>query len=77
MNVLKARNVGRLDQVLRIGISLGLLYIGFIDRTLVGDSFSATILGVVGVLNLLVALSRICPLYSLVGIDTCHTTHRE
>ncbi len=77
MNVLKARNVGRLDQILRIGISIGLIYIGFIDRNLVGDSFSATVLGVVGVMNLMVALLRICPLYSMVGIDTCHTSHRE
>ena len=66
-------NVGRLDQVLRVGISLILIYVGFIDSSLIEDSLSSNIIGTIGVLNLIVALSRFCPLYVIAGINTCQT----
>jgi len=66
-------NVGRLDQVLRVGISLILIYVGFIDSSLIVDSLSSNIIGTIGALNLIVALSRFCPLYVIAGINTCQT----
>ncbi len=65
------QNVGRLDQVLRIGIGLGLIYVGFIDSQLIKDSLSSNIIGTLGTINLLVALLRHCPLYTYTGINTC------
>jgi len=65
-------NVGRLDQFLRISISLILIYIGFIDDNIIHDPLSSNILGTIGVLFIIVALVRFCPLYTLTGINTCH-----
>ncbi len=65
------KNIGRFDQLLRIGISAGLIYIGFIDGQIVHDRLSANIIGTIGILNLIVALVRFCPLYIAAGINTC------
>lgn len=63
-------NVGRLDQILRIGIGLVLIWVGFIDDTLIRDRLIATLIGVFGTLNLLAALLRVCPIYTVAGINT-------
>lgn len=63
-------NVGRLDQILRIGIGLVLIWVGFVDESLIGDRLIATLIGVFGVLNLLAAVVRICPVYTIAGINT-------
>ena len=65
-------NVGRTDQVLRIVISLVLIYIGFIDEDFIYDSLSSHILGTFGVVFLTVAVIRFCPLYAITDINTCH-----
>ncbi len=66
------KNVGRFDQVLRMAVSLFLIYIGFFDGNhIITDSLSSTIIGVIGVANLFVSLIRYCPLYVLAGVSTC------
>jgi len=65
-------NVGRLDQILRISISLIFIYIGFIDEEIIHDTFSSNIIGTIGIIFMIVALARFCPLYTLTGINTCH-----
>lgn len=65
------KNVGRLDQLLRIGISLGLVYVGFINEEIIADVLSSYVIGSIGVLNLIVALVGFCPLYLVTGINTC------
>jgi len=65
------KNIGRLDQVLRTGIAIGMVYLGFIDRSILNDAFSSNIIGTLGVFGLIVALLRNCPLYTLTGINTC------
>jgi len=69
-------NVGRLDQILRIGISLTLIYIGFVDQEFIPDSLSSNIIGIIGILNLIVAIVRFCPLYVVTGINTC-PSHKQ
>jgi len=64
------KNIGRIDQILRACISLGMIYYGFFDLSLIQDKFSASIVGVLGSLNMIVALVQFCPLYSAVGINT-------
>ena len=64
-------NVGRLDQTLRIGISLVLIYLGFVDKEVISDTLSSNIIGTIGVINLIVAIVRFCPLYIPAGINTC------
>ena len=65
-----SKNVGRIDQLIRLGISFSMVYFGFFDLSLIQDKFSATIVGILGTMNLIVALVRFCPLYSAVGINT-------
>ncbi len=65
------KNIGILDFILRLGISAGLIYVGFLDQTLISDAFSRQMIGVLGVVSLVIALARFCPLYALVGFNTC------
>jgi hypothetical protein len=57
------RNVGSLDQWLRIGVGVVLL----------GLAVTGTIgaWGYIGVVPLVTGLLRTCPLYSLLGLRTC------
>jgi len=64
-------NMGRLDQVLRVGTSLGLIYLGFFKPQLINDSFSRYLIGSIGIISLIIAALRHCPLYTLSGINTC------
>lgn len=70
MQLALRRNVGRLDQILRLGIGALLVYLGFVDTSLVGDGLLAVVLGAFGILDIVAALLRWCPLYNLAGIDT-------
>lgn len=64
------QNIGLLDRILRIGISSALIYISLIDTEFIADPLSSGILAFIGIGNLFVALARICPLYTLTGINT-------
>lgn len=63
-------NVGRLDQILRIGIGAVLIWVGFVDTDLIGDRLIAALVGLFGLLNLVAALIRVCPVYTIAGINT-------
>ncbi len=65
------KNMGRLDQFLRLGISLILIYAGFIDQEMISDPLTSWIVGGIGIASLFFALTRFCPLYALAGINTC------
>lgn len=71
------KNIGRLDQVLRIGISLVLIYVALINPDMVPDQLSSWIIGGIGFASLFFAIVRSCPLYSLAGINTCSREERE
>lgn len=64
------KNVGTIDRRVRALGSCVFIYIGFIDGDLITDPVSSTIIGVIGIFNLLVALSRVCPLYIITDINT-------
>ncbi|MFO1456772.1 MAG: DUF2892 domain-containing protein [Steroidobacteraceae bacterium] len=59
------KNVGGLDKIVRIVAGLGLL--GF---ALLSDS-PMRAWGFIGIVPLLTATLGVCPLYSLVGLNTC------
>lgn len=63
------RNIGGLDRALRFGISSAMVYFGFFSAS-ISDQVAGTILGVLGVLNLVVAAAGFCPLYGLIGFST-------
>ena len=65
-------NVGTLDRILRAALGLALLYLAFLsglpafDGGLVKYGAAA-----VGVVMLVVAATRMCPIYSILGFKTC------
>jgi len=56
-------NVGRLDQIIRIII--GVIFIGLAYTGAIGAW------GYIGVIPLLTGLMRWCPLYLMLGVQTC------
>lgn len=58
-------NVGPMDRAMRIVLGLGLLSLLFLIDG------NAKWLGLIGLVPLLTALARRCPLYTIVGISTC------
>lgn len=69
-------NIGRLDQLIRIILSFGLIYAGFIDETIIADPISSSIIGYFGAAMMFIAVVRVCPMYAFVGINTC-ACHRN
>jgi cytochrome c oxidase assembly factor CtaG len=65
-------NVGTLDRVLRAVLGVVLLYLAFGSGLPLFDGalfkYGAAVIGVV---MLVVAVVRVCPLYSAIGIKTC------
>ncbi len=59
-------NVGGIDRVLRILLGLVLIALVFVGPQ--------TPLGWIGLVPLLTGLLRTCPLYSLLGMNTCPRT---
>jgi hypothetical protein len=56
-------NVGGIDRVLRIVVGLGLLALVFVGPK--------TPWGLIGIVPLMTGSLRMCPLYSLIGVNTC------
>lgn len=67
-------NVGTLDRVLRAAIGLGLLYLALLSGL---PAFDGAILkygaAIVGVVMLVVAATRACPIYAIFGFKTCRS----
>lgn len=60
-------NVGSVDRILRVVIGIGLLVLFFVlDAPL-------KYLGLIGLVPLATAALNWCPLYTLLGINTCRT----
>ena len=56
-------NAGTLDRVLRVALGLALLSLVFVGPR--------TWLGFIGVVPLITGLAGYCPLYRLLGVNTC------
>ena len=56
-------NVGSADRIFRIVLGLTLIALMFVGPK--------TAWGVIGVIPLVTAFLRTCPLYSLIGVSTC------
>lgn len=64
------QNIGMLDMLVRLVVSLLMIYFGFIDESVIDDQVARLILGIFGSLSLLVAIVRNCPFYSLIGFNS-------
>ncbi|WP_020677349.1 YgaP family membrane protein [Geopsychrobacter electrodiphilus] len=67
----KWANVGQVDRVLRFVLAAVLLAIGVLDNPIVSGGTTKIIIGIFAVVPLLTGLFRYCPLYTLIGINTC------
>jgi len=63
-----AKNVGGIDRILRIVVGLALILGFFLNM-----SASYSWLYLIGIVPLATGLMQTCPLYSLVGLNTCPT----
>lgn len=65
-------NVGTIDRILRAVLGLGLLYLAFLSGL---PALESAILkygtAIVGVVMLIVAATRVCPIYAIFGFKTC------
>ncbi|GAB4561704.1 MAG: DUF2892 domain-containing protein [Geothermobacteraceae bacterium] len=59
------KNVGTLDRILRIVVGIVLIGLAVTDTRPVGA------FGWIGIIPLLTAFISFCPLYSLLGLNTC------
>jgi hypothetical protein len=56
-------NEGNIDRILRIAVGLAVLSLAFVGPK--------TALGYIGLVPLITGLVGICPLYSILGLNTC------
>nr|WP_321460354.1 DUF2892 domain-containing protein [uncultured Cohaesibacter sp.] len=59
-------NVGKLDRIIRVIVGIVLLAIVFIGPQ--------TLWGLIGIVPLATGLFRFCPLYTLIGYNSCETS---
>lgn len=58
-----ATNIGSLDRILRIVLGVVLLALVFVGPK--------SMWGLIGIIPLATGLLRTCPLYSIIGLNTC------
>ncbi len=64
-------NVGGVDRALRIGLGGGCVVLGFFAPAM-GATFGWQVgLYVIGGIGIVTGLISVCPLYALLGINTC------
>ncbi len=71
------RNIGGIDRALRVSFSLLMLYFGFSDNTIITDQMAGVIIGIIGLASLLVAVVGICPLYTVIKLNTLDSTDKS
>jgi len=71
------KNVGSADRILRLGASLMMLYLAFIDNTIITDQVASILLGIFGSIIFLTAIFSMCPLYNLIDLNTCNKHNKN
>lgn len=67
-------NVGRVDRLIRLVLGAVLLVVPFVTSIPVLESaVDEIVMGAVGVVLIVTAAFRFCPLYRLLGMATCRT----
>ena len=64
------RNMNRTDQILRLGIGVASIYVGFFDSSLIAEPVIAICLGIFGIVNIFSVATSHCPIYNMAGIST-------
>ena len=64
-------NVGTIDRIARALLGIVLILLPFVTQVTAGSALLTYGAVAVGVVMLLVAATRVCPVYSIFGIKTC------
>ena len=64
------RNMGVVDRCIRIVMGLVMIYVGFVDQSILGSATINTIISVIGIASILFAFIAFCPLYTLGDVST-------
>lgn len=64
------RNLHNIDIAVRFLVGAALVYVCFVDSNYIGNDVVRWLLGIYGIVNLISAGLRSCPIYALVGIST-------
>lgn len=71
------KNVGTVDMIFRILLSCVLCYIGFFDNPIISEEGPKNIIKFITFVPLLTGILRFCPLYTLIGMNTCGCKKEE
>jgi hypothetical protein len=71
------RNLHAIDIIVRTLIGATLVYICFVDTNYIANDVVRWLLGIFGIINLLAAALRSCPIYALAGISTYPGTKQQ
>ncbi|SHN28599.1 DUF2892 domain-containing protein [Chitinophaga sp. CF418] len=66
------KNMGRFDRMVRVVLALAALF--FVYNKMVTGT-AAVVITIIAAVFILTSVLAICPLYSLLGIRTCRTSH--
>jgi len=64
------RNMAVVDQLFRMTLGVALIYVGFVDTSLISNQLVNYLLGTFGSVNIASALLAHCPLYALANLST-------
>lgn len=64
------RNMGLVDRSIRIVMGSAMIYVGFIDQSIIGSTTVNIIIGVIGMISIVFAFMAFCPLYTLGNVST-------
>ena len=68
-------NVGPVDSIIRLIVGLALIVLPYVTtHELWANQYVLYGMTAVGVILVLTALARFCPLYRLIGVSTCKAT---
>ena len=70
---MKMCNVGGVDRVLRITLGVGFGVLGFFAPSMGFATVWQMVFYAIGGIGVITGLVTVCPLYSLLGINTCKT----
>ena len=64
------KNMGQIDRSIRIVTGLIMMYLGFIDQSVIDDFSINIIVGVFGIISIVFAYIAFCPIYKFGNIST-------
>lgn len=64
------RNMGGIDRSIRVATGLAMMYVGFVDQSIIGNSTINIIVGIFGIISILFAYMAFCPIYTLGNVST-------